>query len=67
MVEQSGNESGEKNTGIRRLINSGLEIAGGAVGGALGFLANTWSRWHRCCYGIETHRARGLTTLIRPT
>jgi hypothetical protein len=39
VVEQSGNESGEKNTGIRRLINSGLEIAGGAVGGALGFLA----------------------------
>lgn len=29
----------EKNIGIRRLINSGLEIAGGAVGGALGFLA----------------------------
>lgn len=38
MVEEKGNES-EKNTGIHRLINSGLEIAGGAVGGALGFLA----------------------------
>jgi len=29
----------DKNTSICRLINSGLEIAGGAVGGALGFLA----------------------------
>lgn len=29
----------DENAGIRRLINSGLEIAGGAVGGALGFLA----------------------------
>lgn len=29
----------DKNIGIRRLINSGAEIAGGAIGGALGFLA----------------------------
>ena len=29
----------DEKAGIRRLINSGLEIAGGAVGGALGFLA----------------------------
>jgi hypothetical protein len=28
----------DNDTGIRRLINGGLEIAGGAVGGALGFL-----------------------------
>lgn len=32
------NDESDKNTGIRRLINSGAEIAGGAVGGALGFL-----------------------------
>lgn len=36
MVENSGED---KNSGIRRLINTGAEIAGGAVGGALGFLA----------------------------
>ena len=29
----------DKHAGIRRLINTGAEIAGGAVGGALGFLA----------------------------
>lgn len=29
----------DKDNGIRRLINTGAEIAGGAVGGALGFLA----------------------------
>ena len=38
MSEKNNNEP-DKNTGIRRLINSGVEIAGGAVGGALGFLA----------------------------
>lgn len=38
MVDVIENES-ENNTGIRRLINCGIEIAGGAVGGALGFLA----------------------------
>lgn len=29
----------EKLSGIRRLIDAGAEIAGGAIGGALGFLA----------------------------
>ena len=38
MSEKIKNEQ-DKKAGIRRLINSGLEIAGGAVGGALGFLA----------------------------
>ncbi len=32
-------DSNTKQDGIRRLINTGAEIAGGAVGGALGFLA----------------------------
>lgn len=31
----------EKSSGIRSLINAGAEIAGGAVGGALGFLAGS--------------------------
>ena len=35
----SSDQGSEKNSGIHHLINSGLEIAGGAVGGALGFLA----------------------------
>ena len=30
----------DEHSGIRRLINTGAEIAGGAVGGALGFLAS---------------------------
>lgn len=38
MADESSNGS-ERHSGIRRLINSGAEIAGGAVGGALGFLA----------------------------
>jgi hypothetical protein len=38
MSENPGEET-EKSGGIRRLINTGAEIAGGAVGGALGFLA----------------------------
>lgn len=38
MKEKDENNT-DDNAGIRRLINSGLEIAGGAVGGALGFLA----------------------------
>ena len=38
MPEKVENEP-DKNTVISRLINSGLEIAGGAVGGALGFMA----------------------------
>ena len=38
-MSDKGNDESDKNTGIRRLINSGAEIAGGAVGGALGFLA----------------------------
>lgn len=33
------NSNEDKHIGIRRLINTGAEIAGGAVGGALGFLA----------------------------
>ncbi len=33
------NSEPNRNSGIQRLINSGAEIAGGAVGGALGFLA----------------------------
>lgn len=32
-------DGGDKHSGIRRLINTGAEIAGGAIGGALGFLA----------------------------
>lgn len=35
----TANSDEDKNVGVRRLINSGAEIAGGAVGGALGFLA----------------------------
>lgn len=35
----SGEANEDKHKGIRRLINTGAEIAGGAVGGALGFLA----------------------------
>lgn len=38
MVENS-NFDQDKHSGIRRLINTGAEIAGGAVGGALGFIA----------------------------
>lgn len=38
MPENSKNQQ-DKQSGIRRLINTGAEIAGGAVGGALGFLA----------------------------
>lgn len=38
MAEQSNGKQ-DNNDGIRRLINTGAEIAGGAVGGALGFLA----------------------------
>lgn len=38
MSEKIENEQ-DKKAGIQRLINSGFEIAGGAVGGALGFLA----------------------------
>lgn len=38
MTDQS-NSAEDKHGGIRRLINIGAEIAGGAVGGALGFLA----------------------------
>ena len=37
MSEKSGREA-EKNAGIRQLINHGTEIAGGAVGGGVGFL-----------------------------
>jgi len=39
LVSEKNNNEPDKNAGIRRLINSGVEIAGGAVGGALGFLA----------------------------
>jgi hypothetical protein len=38
-MPENSNTSGDKHSGIRRLINTGAEIAGGAVGGALGFLA----------------------------
>lgn len=38
-MPESSNENQENQSGIRRLINTGAEIAGGAVGGALGFLA----------------------------
>ncbi len=38
MSDRSDTEA-EKNSGLQRLINSGAEIAGGAVGGALGFLS----------------------------
>ncbi len=38
MTEKPGEEK-EKSSGVRRLIDAGAEIAGGAVGGALGFLA----------------------------
>ena len=35
----SNSNTSEPNSGIRRLINAGAEVAGGAIGGALGFLA----------------------------
>ena len=38
-MSEKSNSTEDKHSGIRRLINSGAEIAGGAVGGALGFLA----------------------------
>lgn len=38
MAEQPNGRQ-DKHDGVRRLINTGAEIAGGAVGGALGFLA----------------------------
>lgn len=38
-MSQDSNSNQNKNDGIRRLITAGAEIAGGAVGGALGFLA----------------------------
>jgi hypothetical protein len=38
-MPESTNSTEDKHIGIRRLINTGAEIAGGAVGGALGFLA----------------------------
>lgn len=38
-MAESPNNNQDKHSGIRRLINTGAEIAGGTVGGALGFLA----------------------------
>jgi hypothetical protein len=38
-MSENADAEPEKSSGIRRLINAGAEIAGGAVGGALGFLA----------------------------
>jgi hypothetical protein len=38
VADERPNES-DKHLGIRKLINTGAEIAGGAIGGALGFLA----------------------------
>jgi len=38
-MKDDGNEPGEESGVVRNLINSGAEIAGGAIGGALGFLA----------------------------
>jgi hypothetical protein len=38
-MSENSSEAQDKHSGIRRLINTGAEIAGGAVGGALGFLA----------------------------
>jgi len=38
-VSENAETEAEKGSDIRRLINAGAEIAGGAVGGALGFLA----------------------------
>ncbi len=38
-LQEKDSNNTDDNAGIRRLINSGLEIAGGAVGGTLGFLA----------------------------
>lgn len=38
-VSENADAEAEESSGIRRLINAGAEIAGGAVGGALGFLA----------------------------
>jgi len=39
-VTEKSNSAEGKHSGIRRLINTGAEIAGGAVGGALGFFAD---------------------------
>ncbi|KAA0910466.1 hypothetical protein [Pusillimonas sp. ANT_WB101] len=38
-MNKKSNSAEDKHNGIRHLINTGAEIAGGAVGGALGFLA----------------------------
>jgi len=38
-MPENSNTSEEEQSGIRKLISTGAEIAGGAVGGALGFLA----------------------------
>ncbi len=38
-MPENANSNEDKHSGIRHLINTGAEIAGGAVGGALGFLA----------------------------
>lgn len=38
-MSENSNASEEEQNGIRKLISTGAEIAGGAVGGALGFLA----------------------------
>lgn len=38
-MSEHANTHDDKQSGVRRLINTGAEIAGGAVGGALGFLA----------------------------
>lgn len=38
-MPDNSNSNDDKHSGVRRLINAGAEIAGGAVGGALGFLA----------------------------
>jgi len=38
-MKEDGNDPEDKSGVVRNLINSGAEIAGGAIGGALGFLA----------------------------
>ena len=38
-MPESTTDEGKKAESIRKLIDGGAEIAGGAVGGALGFLA----------------------------
>jgi len=38
-MAEEANDDEKKNQCIRNLIDGGAEIAGGAVGGALGFLA----------------------------